>query len=346
MESKMTANKFAMNILNGLALGTVVVLIPGALLSELFKAIMPGSPILNALAMSNSMLGLVCGMMVGLNFKFNPIQSASVGLAAMYASGAVQFADGSMTINGTGDIINVGLTAALATLVILLVGDKLKSYTIIVIPALLLAGVGGLGRMILPYVNSITTLIGQGVASLLTLQPIIMSILIAIIFAILIVSPITTVGIALAVGLSGIGSGAGNLGICACGFGLAIMGWNVNGVGTSMAHFIGSPKMSMPVVVKNPKTMIPIIANAAVCGLVAQIFNIQGTPMSAGFGFSGLVGPINAINLAEGGFGNIKNILVSILAFIVIPVAMGFVFKHVFTKVMPIVSEEDYRLDL
>lgn len=57
MENKMTANKFFMNILNGLALGTVVVLIPGALLSELFEAIMPGSPVLGALAMSNSMLG-------------------------------------------------------------------------------------------------------------------------------------------------------------------------------------------------------------------------------------------------------------------------------------------------
>ena len=346
MENKITPNKFLMNVLNGLALGTVVVLIPGALLTELFKTIAPGSPILGALGMSNSMLGLVCGMMIGLNFKFNPIQAASLGLASMYASGAVQFAEGAMTIKGTGDVINVGLTAAIGALVIYLLGNKLKSYTIIVIPALLLAGVGMIGRMILPYVQQITTLIGQGVASLLDLQPIIMCILIAVIFSILIVSPITTVGIALAVGLAGIGSGAGNLGICAAGFGLAIMGWNVNGTGTSMAHFIGSPKMSMPVIVKNPKTMIPIIANAAICGIVAALFNIQGTPMSAGFGFSGLVGPINAINLAEGGFGNIMNVIIAIIAFVVIPVALGIVFKYVFTKVIPVVSEEDYRLEI
>ncbi|MGX7107865.1 PTS transporter subunit IIC [Facklamia miroungae] len=345
MENKVTAKQFAMNVLNGLALGTVVVLIPGALLTELTKAIAPGSPLLGALSMSNSMLGLVCGIMVGLNFKFNPIQSASIGLASMYASGAVQFVDGSMVMQGTGDVINVGLTAALAAFVILLIGNKLKSYTIIVIPPLTLALVGTLGRWMLPYVKEITVLIGQGVASLLTLQPIIMCILIAIIFSILIVSPITTVGIALAVGLSGIGSGAGNLGICACGFGLAIMGWNVNGSGTSLAHFIGSPKMSMPVVVKNPKTMIPIICNAAICGMTAALFNIQGTPMSAGFGFSGLVGPINYINLVEGGF-SFRHILIAIITFVVIPVSLGFAFKYLFTRVVPLVTEEDYRLEL
>ncbi|MGF3195422.1 PTS transporter subunit IIC [Facklamia sp. P13055] len=345
MENKMTGKQFAMNILNGLALGTVIVLIPGALLTELVRAIAPGSPLLGVLAMSNSMLGLVSGVMIGLNFKFNPIQAASIGLAAMYGGGAVQFVGGALTLNGTGDVINVGLTSALAAFVILLIGNKLKSYTIIVIPTLILALVGSIGHWILPYVKGITVLIGQGVASLLTLQPIIMCILIAIVFSILIVSPITTVGIALAVGLSGIGSGAGNLGICACGFGLAIMGWNVNGSGTALAHFIGSPKMSMPIVVKNPKTMIPIICNAAVCGMMAALFNIQGTPMSAGFGFSGLVGPINHLNLVSGGFSLI-NLLITFVAFVVVPVSLGFVFKYVFTQAVPLVTEEDYRLEL
>lgn len=346
MDKKITPGQFTMNVLNGLALGTVVVLIPGALLSELFKALMPGSPILGALNMSNSLLGLVSGFMIGLNFKFNPIQSASIGLAAMYGGGAVKFVDNTITIAGTGDVINIGLTAAIAAFVVLLIGNKLKSYTIIVIPPLLLVGVGFIGKAILPYVQGITTLVGQGVASLLTLQPIIMSILIAMVFSILIVSPITTVGIALAVGLTGIGSAAGNLGICACGFGLAIMGWNVNGSGTAIAHFVGSPKISMPAVIKKPKILVPILCNAAITGALAAIFKLQGTPMSAGFGFSGLVGPVNAINLAEGGFGNVMNILIVTLAFVVVPVTLGFVFKYVFTKVVPLVTEQDYHLDL
>ncbi|WP_028125012.1 PTS transporter subunit IIC [Eremococcus coleocola] len=349
MDEKISGKQFLMNVLNGLAIGAVVVLIPGALLSEIVKALVPNMPSLAmvaaALSMSNSMMGLVCGTMIGMNFKFNPIQSASLGLATMFASGAVQINEGSLAIAGTGDIINMGITAAIGAAIILWIGNKLKAYTILVIPALLLVVVGSVGRLLLPYVSMITTVIGQGVASLLNLQPLIMCILIAIIFAILIVSPITTVGIALAISLAGVGSGAANLGICACGFGLAIMGWNVNSKGTSLAHFIGSPKMSMPNVVKKPATLIPIIANAACCGILASLFNIQGTPMSAGFGFSGLVGPINHLNLAAGGW-SFMNIIITLIVFAVVPIAFGILFKYVFTKVVPVVTEQDYFLNI
>lgn len=349
MNQQIKGKDFLMNILNGLAIGTVVVLIPGALLSELFKALLPAAPYLsvaiNALTMSNSMMGLVVGIMIGMNFKFSPIQSASVGIATIFASGAVQFNNGQMILSGTGDVINMGLTAAMAALIILLFGNKLKSYTILVIPALVLMVAGTIGYMILPYVKMITTLIGQGVAHLLNLQPILMCVLLAVIFSILIVSPITTVGIALAISLAGVGSGAANIGICATGFGFAIMGWHVNSKGTSLAHFIGSPKMSMANVVKKPLILLPIICSAACSGVIAALWNIQGTPMSAGFGFSGLVGPINYINLASGGWSAF-NIIKAIIAFALAPIFFSFVFKYLFTKVKPILKEEDYYLDI
>ncbi|MGT2934193.1 PTS transporter subunit IIC [Streptococcus catagoni] len=349
MENKLSAKVFAMNVLNGIATGAVVVLIPGALLSELVKALIPHMPFLAPLAwglgMSNAVMGLVCGFMVGLNFKFNPIQSASLGLATLFASGSISTHKGMLMMAGTGDIINMMLTAAIGAAVILWVGNGLKAYTILVIPPLMMLMVGLIGRFLLPYVSMITKVIGIGTAQLLHLQPIIMCILLAIVFGVLIVSPITTVGIALAISLSGVGSGAANLGICATGFAFAILGWTVNSHGTALAHFIGSPKISMPIVVKNPKTLLPIISSAACCGLVAQLFNIQGTPMSAGFGFSGLVGPINHLNLAKGGW-SLMNLLVTILVFVIAPVAFGFLFKHIFMNVLHLVKAEDYKLDI
>ncbi|MEG0553057.1 MAG: PTS sugar transporter subunit IIC, partial [Carnobacterium sp.] len=200
---RLTPKKYTMNVLNGLAIGTVVALIPGALLGELFKALLPvfpqGAFVLNATAMSNSMLGLVVGVLVGINFKFTPIQATSLGLAAILGGGAVQFTAEGIMLNGTGDVINVGLTAAITAGIILLLGNKLKAYTILLIPPIALIVGGGIGTFILPYVKGITTIIGVLVAQLLNLQPIVMSVLIAIIFSILIVSPITTVGIALAI---------------------------------------------------------------------------------------------------------------------------------------------------
>lgn len=349
MEERINAKEFLMNILNGIAIGTVIALIPGALLGELVKALSTNFPeisfLTTAFTMANAMVGLLSGILIGQNFKFTPIQSMSLGLATSFGSGAIRLIDGSVQLHGTGDIINMGVTAAVGVLLILLLGKSLRAYSMIVIPPVILSVAGGIGYFTLPYVAKITELIGVGIEQLLTLQPFLLTILLAMVFSILIISPITTVGIAVAISLSGIGAGAGNLGVTAAGFGLAIMGWSVNDTGTSLAHFIGSPKMQMPNVIKKPLIMVPILCSAAATGLLAAIFNIQGTPMSAGFGFSGLVGPINYLNLADGGW-TILNILIAIIAFILAPIGFGLLFKYIFMKVVPIVTPEDYKLDI
>lgn len=346
---KMTARKFTMNILNGASIGIVLALIPGALLGELFKALLPVFPegqfVLDITNMSNSLLGLIVGVLIGYQFKFTPIQSASLGLSVMVGGGAVDFSGEVFRMSGTGDVINMMVTGAVGAGIILLLGSRLRSYSIILIPPILLVIGGGIGYALLPYVGHVTTLIGNFVAQLLHLQPIVMGVLIAIVFSVLIATPITTVGIAVAVSLAGIGSGAGNLGVVAAGFGLAIAGWRVNSAGTSLAHFIGSPKMSMPNVFAKPKILLPIICNAAVLGALAALFKIQGTPMSAGFGFSGLIGPVNHLNLVAGGW-SVGNILVTLLVFVIAPIGLAFLFNYLFTKVWRIISPEDYKLDV
>src|SRR5690625_4364751 len=135
MESeKMTAKKFSMNVLNGVAIGTVLALIPGALLGELFKALLPifpqGQFVLDFTNLSNSLLGLVVGVLIGYQFKFTPIQSASVGLAVMVGGGAVDFSGEALSMAGTGDVINMLFTGAIAAGIVLLLGSSLKSYSI------------------------------------------------------------------------------------------------------------------------------------------------------------------------------------------------------------------------
>ncbi len=178
-------------------------------------------------------------------------------------------------------------------------------------------------------------MIGQGIASLLGLQPILISLLIAMIFCFLIVSPITTVGIALAINLSGIGSGAASFGLC-------LAGWAVNSKGTSLAHVLGSPKISMANVLSKPKIMLPMLCSAAVLG---AIFNIQGTPASAGFGISGLIGPINALNLAKGGWSPV-NILLIIIIYVGAPIVLNMIFNYLFIKVLKVIDPMDYKLNI
>ncbi|SFC88628.1 PTS transporter subunit IIC [Clostridium uliginosum] len=345
--NKMTSKVFMNKLLVGLSIGIVVALIPNALFGELLKAIIPhfapAQTLLNVTTLGMILSPMVIGVCIAMQFGLTPIQTTAVGMAAVVGSGVAKVGEkGTFTVAGTGDVINVAITAAIAVGLILLLGNMLKAYTILLVPPIVLIGAGTMGIITLPYVKQLTLMLGNIINNFTTFQPMLMGILISICFAFLIVSPFSAVAVATAIALSGIGSGAANLGIVAAGFGLAICGWKVNSFGTSVAHFLGSPKMQMVNLIKKPIMMIPILCNAAILGALAGIFNIQGTPMSAGFGISGLIGPINAINLM-GGYTP-KNIIIISLIFVVIPVALAILFNYVFTKVVKIVTGEDYKL--
>lgn len=338
---KISVKDFSNKILTGMSIGIVVALIPGALLGELAKAMHWGMVSdLSTIAMR--LLAVVMGLTIAMQFKLTPIQSATLAITTAIGSGAFKFVEKTLVLGGIGDVINAGLTAAIAVYVILLIGNRLKAYTILLVPSIVIIGVGGLGLWMLPYVASFTKALGSLVNTFTQFTPIVAGILIAITFAIMIVSPVSTAGVAMAITLAGIGSGAANLGICAAGFGLAISGFKANGFGTSIAHFLGSPKMQMANMIKKPMAMLPIVVNAAVCGAIAGILNIQGTPASAGFGISGLIGPINHLNLV--GY-DASNLMVACVAFVIVPVVMGFVTRFVFEKQLKMVDAEDYRID-
>ncbi|MFV0379510.1 MAG: PTS transporter subunit IIC [Anaerorhabdus sp.] len=332
---------FINKVLTGMSIGIVVALIPGALIGELAKAI-GWVEILQLTTMSTRLLAVIMGLTIAMQFKLTPIQSGTLAIVTAIGSGVMRFSDGSLMLVGIGDVINAGLTAAIAVGLMLLIGNKLKAYTILVIPPLIVIVVGAIGLFTLPYVAYITEAIGQMVASFTTFTPIVAGILIAVTFALMIVSPVSTAGVAIAISLSGIASGAANLGICAAGFGLCIAGFSKNGFGTSIAHFLGSPKMQMANLMKSPKMILPILVNAAVCGAVAGIFQIQGTPASAGFGISGLIGPINHLNIV--GY-NAYNLLITVLSFVIIPVTFAFITTYIFDKKLKVVNADDYAID-
>jgi uncharacterized protein len=341
---------FFNKLLTGMSIGIVVALIPNALIGELLKLIIPHVPalshVLNATVLVMSMLPVLIGVTVGMAFKMTPIQTASVGLAAVLGSGVITFTEeGGMVIAGIGVVLNTGLTAALAVLFVQFLGSKLKGYTILLMPTLTVLIPGMIGYMILPFVKTGTDYIGNGIAYVTDLQPVVMGALLAIIFCLLILSPLSTVGVATVVSLSGIASGAANLGIVAAGTGLFLASLKANSVGTALAHVLGSPKIQMRNFFMKPKMVTPMIITAAVLGALAGIFNIQGTPMSAGFGLSGLVGPLNHMNLVEGGW-SFTNMLVMFVIFFVVPFALNYVLIKLFSTKVKMIKAEDYKIDI
>ncbi len=332
--------EFMNRLLTGMSIGIVVALIPGALLGELAKALHWDMVVLLT-KQAQVLLAPAMGLCIALQFKLTPIQSATLAITTMVGSGAIKVVDGALTLAGIGDVINAGLVAGVAVFIMLIIGNHLKAYTILVLPTVIVVCVGWFGLWSLTYVSQLTGLIGKLVNGFTTLQPVLAGILIAVTFAVMIISPISTAGVALAISLTGVGSGAANLGICAAGFGLAIAGWKVNGLGTSIAHFLGSPKMQMANFIKKPIMVVPIVVNAAVMGMLAGLFSIQGTPASAGFGISGLIGPINHLNIVQ---YTPVNILIAVLIFVVAPVVLSFICTYLFERVLKWVKPEDYQI--
>ena len=130
--------------------------------------------------------------------KFKPLESAVLGATVLAASGSLTFNANLKAYTGVpmGDLFNVMLITAIGAIAISLVKDKFGSVTIIFLP--ITGGlVAALGLVTLPYMKSLTSLLGQIIFKFTTLQPILMCMLITMSFAFLIVTPVSTVAMGL-----------------------------------------------------------------------------------------------------------------------------------------------------
>ena len=282
-----------------------------------------------------NLLAVFAGLCVSYLLKFNLIQSGSVAAAAMIASGAFEMKNGHIMLNGSGDVINIALTIFIAATLVKYLTPKLGSYTVLFLPLPVAVFAGGLGQFALPYTKMITGMIGSVVSVLTDFQPLVKGMFMG---AALIVSPISSVGIAMVIGIEGIASGSANLGITAGAFTLAIMSSKVNGFGTTIAHFLGTPKIQMANILRNPKLFVPVVVSAGIAGLVGAIFNITGTANSAGFGSAGLISPLAAYQNMASGPITIGFLLV---IFAGMPLLLGYLMRYIFIQKLAFVKEED-----
>ncbi|QZO76749.1 PTS transporter subunit IIC [Helcococcus kunzii] len=344
-KNKETVSSYILKILNGTTIAIVVALIPNAILATFLKPIASNqiaANFLHIVQIFQFFTPIMAGFLIAMQFKFNPIQSACVGGAAYIGSGAWKFVEVAMSgetknifqLAGIGDVINTMLTAALAVLLVQWIGNKLGSLNLVFLPIIVGTGVGFIGTLTLPYVSMITSVIGQGINSFTTLQPILMSILIAISFSIIIISPISTVAIGLAIGLDGLASASAGMGVAAAAAFLVWATMRRNGAGVPIAIGLGAMKMMMPNFLTNPIIGLPVAITAAISAISIPIIGMVGTPASAGFGLVGLVSPLAALN------GGGINVFTMILTWIVIPFGVGFIVNKVMCDVLHVYDDE------
>ena len=240
-----TPRTFIFNVLNGVALAIVVGMIPNAILGELSKYLSQYNDIFTKVAFVTQgiqySIPILTGVLIAGQFKLTQLQTAVTH--AFVGSGASTFTDNKWVIVGIGDLINTMITASIAVGIILLISHKLGSLNMIVLPIVGGAVAGLIGLLILPYTKLITLGLGDVINGLTNTQPIIMTILIAMIFSILIVSPISSIGIGLAIGISGLAFGRS---CSASAIMLAVGSWRVNKPGIPITVLLGAVKLMMP----------------------------------------------------------------------------------------------------
>lgn len=338
-EEKLTIKMFINNVLGGTAQGIIIALIPNAVLSAIlgyFDHIEFVSMIIQGAVIFQLATPLILGSLIAKKFNLDPMKMMITGGAAFVGSGVIKFSEesGAYIGAGTGDVINIMVTASVAVLLLMFIDNKFGSTSIIALPIVVGIGAGVIGMLTYPFITQITFKLGDLINTFTELQPLLMAILISMSFATLIISPITTVGIGLAIGLNGVSAGAAAMGIAATTYVLIVNSWKVNESGVTLAIALGGMKMMMPNLFKYPIILLPTLSTAIVSGLATALIGVAGTPESSGFGLVGLVGPLASLDAG-------LSVILVLIAWLVIPLVSALLFSFLFEKVLHLYDREE-----
>ena len=363
---------FFFKVLSGSAQGILIGVLPSAVMKYILKMFGTAQWALDLsaiLTLFSSFIPLLIGVAIAMQFRMKALDVGVKAIAVGAASGSIKWAvapkgfvnpiTGAPQVGnvyiaaGAGDVINAIIVAAVAVLVIWLVSRYLAGFgsvAIILSPIVIGGGVALFGRAIAPYVAYITTWVGDAVRLATDLQPLPMSIAIAMAFSFIIITPISTVGIALAITLSGLGAGAAGAGVVATTVILLINSWKVNKKGTTVAIFLGAMKGMMPSVFKKPVMILAFLVAAAITAIPVALFNVQGTPTSAGFGWIGMVSPLQSMFTFDAAEAEIVKHTINFVQFLIVwfivPAIAGFVVDFLFTKILKLYSPSDFEQEM
>lgn len=342
----MTIKAFITKIFMGVSTGVVVSLIPAALLGELMKALQGTFPVFGTLLelthFSCCMMSAAVGVCVGVNFGLTSFEIVSIMLVGLLGSGALMINGSTISLIGSGDLLNTIFTLAFSLGVLMVIRPIIRTYEVLLSPTIMLLLGGTFGITILPYTKLITGAISFFIISLTKMYPEFTGILIALIFSCICISPISSVGLAMVINLTGLASGSANLGCVATTFCISLASMKINSRGITVVHFLGSPKIQLCNFIKKPIIVIPAMLNAMVLGFFAALFNIQGTAFSAGFGFSGLIGPVAAWNLFE--TPSLFHVFILFAVFFLIPLILAYILNYLFIDKLNILSYDDFKV--
>ena len=319
--------------LNGLAYGFFASLIVGTILKQAGTYLN-----LAVLVEWGSIASYLMGPAIGAGIAFT-IEAKGLNLIAATIAGAI----GAGTVTNGALAIGNPVGAYIATIAAVEAVRFIQGKTpvdILLVPLAAISVAGVVTMFVSPYVAAFVNWIGGLINTGTTMQPLVMSIIVAILMGMALTAPISSAAIGIMLGLEGIAAGAALIGCCAQMIGFAVMSYEDNDIGDVIAIGVGTSMLQFKNIVKHPLIWLPpIITSAILAPIGILLFNIQTSPIGSGMGTAGLVGPLSAINV----MGN-DQVGIIVLFTIVLPLVVNVVIYRGFRKANWI-KKGDLKLD-
>ncbi len=277
---------------------------------------------------ASPLVGAAIGVSVAAGLKSKPLAiytSAVVGGIAYMMNGidpaTGEKIAGAITAGPAGAVVAVIIAAELGSLVT----DK-TPFNLLVVPAVSLLSGTAAALLIGPPIAGFMQGLGQMVMSATTLYPLPMGILVALLVGLSLTAPISSAALCVMLNLSGLAAGAATAGCCAQMIGFAVASFRENRWSGLLAQGVGTSKIQFPNVVAHPQILIPATLASGIGGALATtVFGMTNSPLGAGMGTCGLVGPILGFkDMVEVGGDQALPVLLSIaLLYFIIPAVLA-----------------------
>ncbi|MEA5003164.1 MAG: PTS sugar transporter subunit IIC [Christensenella sp.] len=282
---KKFAKRWFVQGMSAMAFGLFASLIIGVIISKLITPALAGIPALSE----------ACAVLDGILSAQSPIVGAAVGVAIAYTLKAKSFVIFSSAVTGGfGYLMGGPVGAYVAALVGIEIGGLVAGKTpvdIILTPLITILAGFVAGWLAGPPVSAFMNWLGSVINASTELSPIPMGIAIAVLVGMTLSSPISSAGLCITLGLSGLAAGAAVVGCCCNMVGFAVISLRENGWGGFIAQAFGTSKIQLPNILRRPQIWIPSIAASAILGPVSSaVLGMTNTPYGAGMGSSALVG--------------------------------------------------------
>jgi len=281
-----------------------------------------------------AMVGPAIGAAVAYGLKAPPfVIFASIATGYM---GYMEWTEGGGAGGPAGAIVAAMVGCEVGKLV-----SKETKIDIIVTPLVTIIAGGIVARLIGPAIGALMTGLGKVIMTATELQPFWMGVVIAIIVGLALTMPISSAALCIMLGLSGIAAGASTAGCCSHMIGFAVISFKANGIGGLLAQGIGTSKLQIPNVIKNPWILAPPVITSAILGPLATItFRMTNIPAGAGMGSSGFVGQIGTLTSMGWTMDTFWKI---ILLHYVLTASLSLLFYFIFKK-LRFFKDEDFKL--